>query len=136
MKSLLLRKMPNIKCIGGLSLKRISILLLVIPLLLITSCSNEKEVLHVVNGEILEISNVIKGMVVKGLDDNSILGDKCYINCENPQVYFIYVDYDTGEVTDIEFEDLKLGDHITVDVKSVENKHALAYRVQLLTQRR
>jgi hypothetical protein len=101
-----------------------------------TSCSNDVETLHVVNAEILEISNFVKGMVVKGLDNNSILGDKCYINCENPEVYFIYVDYDTGEVTDIEFEDLKVGDRISVDVKSVENKYALAYRVQLLTQRR
>lgn len=117
-------------------MKRIFIFFLVVPLLFMTSCSNDVETLHVVNAEILEISNFVKGMVVKGLDNNSILGDKCYINCENPEVYFIYVDYDTGEVTDIEFEDLKVGDRITVDVKSVENKYALAYRVQLLTQRR
>lgn len=128
--------MCNYQIYRGIKIEKNIYFFLVVPLLFMTSCSNDEEALHVVNAEILEISNFVKGMVVKGLDNNSILGDKCYINCENPEVYFIYVDYDTGEVTDIEFEDLKVGDRISVDVKSVENKYALAYRVQLLTQRR
>lgn len=128
--------MCNYQIYRGIKIEKNIYFFLVVPLLFMTSCSNDVETLHVVNAEILEISNFVKGMVVKGLDNNSILGDKCYINCENPEVYFIYVDYDTGEVTDIEFEDLKVGDRISVDVKSVENKYALAYRVQLLTQRR
>jgi hypothetical protein len=128
--------MSNYQIYRGIKIEKNIYFFLVVPLLFMTSCSNDVETLHVVNAEILEISNFVKGMVVKGLDNNSILGDKCYINCENPEVYFIYVDYDTGEVTDIEFEDLKVGDRISVDVKSVENKYALAYRVQLLTQRR
>lgn len=129
-------RMCNYQIYRGIKIEKNIYFFLVVPLLFMTSCSNDVETLHVVNAEILEISNFVKGMVVKGLDNNSILGDKCYINCENPEVYFIYVDYDTGEVTDIEFEDLKVGDRISVDVKSVENKYALAYRVQLLTQRR
>ncbi|WP_326909813.1 hypothetical protein [Sedimentibacter sp. MB31-C6] len=53
----------------------------------------------------------------------------------DPYTYFIYVDNTSGEVTDIEFEDLVVGDKITVDVKSVENSYAMTSRVQLLTQR-
>lgn len=49
---------------------------------------------------------------------------------------FIYVDFTSGEVIHIQFEDLVVGDRITVDVKSVENKYALTSPVQLLTQRR
>lgn len=112
-------------------------MLLVILLPLMAACDNNEDVTHVgVNAEILEISNVIKGMVVKGLDNNSILGDESYINCESPEVYFLYVDNTSGEVTEIQFEDLVVGDKIIVDVKSVENKYALTSRVQLLTQRR
>ena len=112
-------------------------MMLVILLLLITGCSKNQDIIHMgVNAEILEISNIVKGIVVKGLDNNSILGEECYINCEGEDVYFIYADNTSGEVTDIEFEDLVVGDEITVDVKSVENKYALTSRVQLLTQRR
>lgn len=111
--------------------------MVVIILLLITACNNNEDVTHVgINAEILEISNVLKGIVVKELDDNSILGEESYINCEGTDVYFLYVDNASGEVTDIQFEDLVVGDKITVDVKSVENKYALTSRVQLLTQRR
>lgn len=112
-------------------------MILVILLPLMTACGSNDDVTHVgVNAEILEISNVVKGIVVKGLDNNSILGDECYINCESPEVYFLYVENTSGEVTDIQFEDLVVGDKITIGVKSVENKYALTSRVQLLTQRR
>ncbi len=118
-------------------MKKVLLMLLVILFPLMTACSNNEDVNHIgVNAEILEISNVVKGMVVKALDNNSVLGDECYINCENPEVYFLYVDNTSEEVTEIQFEDLAVGDKITVDVKSVENKYALTSRVQLLTQRR
>lgn len=111
--------------------------MLIVLLLSMTACGNNKDVTYVgVNAEILEISKVVKGIVVKGLDDNSILGEKCYINCESPDVYFIYVDNISGKTTDLQFEDLVVGDKITVDVKSVENEYALTSRVQLLTQRK
>ncbi|MEN1762287.1 hypothetical protein [Anoxynatronum sibiricum] len=119
-------------------MKRALIIVFAILLLLpISACSHQEEVTYVgVNAEILEISNVVQGLVVKGLDDNSILGEVCYINCESPEVYFLYVDFDSSEVTEIQFQDLAVGDSITVDVKTVENKHALTSRVQLITQRR
>lgn len=120
-------------------MKKILLMILATILLLsITACdNNESNVTHMgVNAEILEISKFVNGIVVKGLDDKSILGEKCYINCEDKDVYFIYVDNISGKTTDLQFEDLVVGDKITVDVKSVENKYALTSRVQLLTQRK
>ena len=122
----------------GIQMKRALIIVFAILLLLpISACSHQEEVTYVgVNAEILEISNVVQGLVVKGLDNNSILGEECYINCESSEVYFLYVDFDSSEVTEIQYQDLEVGDTITVDVKTVENKHALTSRVQLITQRR
>ncbi len=62
-------------------------MILVILLPLVTACGSNNDVTHVgVNAEILEISNVVKGIVVKGLDNNSILGDECRIT-----TYFVYL---------------------------------------------
>lgn len=117
--------------------KTLLIMMLFVFLFSITACDSNKDASYVgVNAEILEISNFVKGMVVKELDDDGILGEECYINCESQDVYFIYVDNTTGEVTQIQFEDLLVGDEITVDIKTVEHKYALTSRVQLLTQRK
>ena len=116
-------------------MKRVLIILLVILIFSITACSKD-DVTHVgVNAEILEINITDKVLIVKGLGKNNMLGEKCYIDCKDQYTYFIYVDNTSGEVTDIEFEDLIVGDKITVDVKSVENSYAMTSRVQLLTQR-
>ena len=118
-------------------MKKVSSILLVGLLLLITACGEKEEVAYVgVNAEIIEISDVVNGMVVKPLDQTGILGDETYINCESSETYFIHVDFSTGEVTDLRFEDLAVGDQITIDIKSVENKYALTSRVQLLNQGR
>ena len=117
--------------------KILSIVTLIILLLIMSACNKSDDIVHMgVNAKILEISNELQGFVVKGLDNDSMLGEKCYINCEVPDMYFIYVDNETGEVTNLNYDDFKVGDEITVDIKSVENKYALASRVQLLTQRK
>lgn len=106
-------------------------------LLLVSGSGGKKAARHVgVNAEILEISKELKGMVVKGLDINSILGEKCYINCESEEAYFLYANNNTGELSDLDFSDFIAGDEITVDIDSVENEYAQTYRVQLLTQRK
>lgn len=118
-------------------MKKILIVIMSVMALSFTGCSNREESGYVgVPAQILEISKEVKGMVVKSLDENSILEGKCYINCEDPETDFIYVDNKTGESIDLSFDDLKVGDEITVDVKKVENKYALTSRVQLLTQRK
>lgn len=117
--------------------KIIYIIVLITIVFSISACKKTNDVTHMgVNAEILEISREVNGFVVKSLDDNSILGEKCYINCEVPDIYFIYANNETGETIDLKFDDFIVGDKITVDVNSVENKHALTSRVQLLTQRK
>lgn len=107
-----------------------------LALLIFTSaCEKKEDVAYIgVNAEILEISSQVKGMVVKGLDHNSILGEKCYVNCENADTYFIYVDNDTGKVENLDFGALSVGDVITVDINKVEDKYTATSRVQLLKQ--
>ncbi len=117
--------------------KMVYIIGLMVIIFAFSACGKTNDVFYMgVNAEILEISGEVHGFVVKGLDDNSILGEKCYINCEAPDTYFVYVDNDTGKTIDLNFDDFIVGDKITVDIQSVENKYALTSRVQLLTQRK
>lgn len=81
------------------------------------------------------INTELKGFVVKSLDDNSIQGEKCYISCEKSEANYIYSDNESGETQNLTYEDFVVGDHITVDIQSVENSYTLTSRVQLLTQR-
>lgn len=114
----------------------ISTIILLSLIIGLTACGASKKVAYAgVNAEILEINTELKGFVVKSLNDNSILGEKCYISCENPEVYYIYADNKSGETQDLTYEDFIVGDYITVDVQSVENSYTLTSRVQLLTQR-
>ena len=46
----------------------------------------------------------------------------------------LHVDFASGEITDLEFKDLAVGDEVTLDLESVENKYALTSRVQFLKQ--
>ena len=117
--------------------KTVYIMTMILTIFLMTACEQIQDITHVgVNAEILEISQEVKGFVVRSLDEDSFLGEKCYINCEAPGTYFIYVNNDTGRTLDLSFSDLMVGDEITVDIKTVENKYALTSRVQLLTQRK
>ena len=118
-------------------MKKTLIVMIFIIGLSLTACTNKEEITHVgVNAQIIEISKEVKGMVVKFLDDEENLTEKCYINCEDPETYFIYVDNKTNKTINLSFDELKVGDKITVDIKSIENKYALTSRVQLLTQRK
>ncbi len=116
--------------------KALVIIATLVCIIFTMSACGSKEVTHVgVNAEILEINTELKGFVVKSLDDDSILGEKCYVSCESEELYYLYVDYDTSEITDLSYSDFTVGDHITVDVISVENKYTVTSRIQLLTQR-
>lgn len=118
-------------------MKKILIVIISVIALSLTACTNKKEVIYVgVNEQIIELSKEVKGMVVEFSDNEDKLTEKCYINCEDLETYFIYVDNKNGKTTDLSFDELKVGDKITVDIKSIENKYALTSRVQLLTQRK
>lgn len=117
--------------------KLLNLTVWLILLFTLSACSNSENRSFVgVNAEIIEISNELQGFVVKGLDPDSIIGEQCYINCEGPDTYFIYVNNETTQIIDLKYDDFKVGDKITVDLKSIENKYALTSRVQLLTQRK
>ncbi len=104
----------------------------ILVLFSVVSCGEKQDVLHMgVNAEILEIFKQEKIILVKGLDKNSILGDKCYVNCEN--AYFIEVI--DGEAIDIRFNDFAIEDKITVDVTEVLETYTSSTsteRVQLI----
>lgn len=119
-------------------MKRILGLALVITMIFsLSACKQSDDIVHMgLNAEILEISRELRGFVVEGLDDASILGERCYINCEGEDIYFIYLDNEKSEPEDLAYNDFEVGDIITVDVKSVENKYALGLRIQLLSQRK
>ncbi len=118
-------------------MKRLMTIILLILILLFVSACGAKKVTHMgLNAEILEINTELKGFVVKSLDKDSILGEKCYISCESDDVYYIYADNETGETKDLSYNDFRVGDEITVDVNSVENGYSLTSRVQLITQKK
>ena len=121
--------------IGEVVMKKI--IGLVITLILLTalvSCNQKNGTSYVgLNAEIIAINSELRGFTVKG--DGTVLGEKCYINLEGDDIYYIYADNETGETQYLEYSDFIEGDIITVDTDTVENKCALATRIQLLTQR-
>lgn len=84
-----------------------------------------------VNAQILEIDEEEKILLVTRLDKNSMLGDKCYVDCKD--AYFIEVINE--EPVDITFSDLSIDDKITVDVYEVLESYPASTtteRVQLI----
>ncbi len=118
-------------------MKKIAYLALTLTLMITLVACNQNEVTGYVglNAEIVSINSELKGFTVKSLDHNSVLGDKCYINLEGDNVYYIYADNQTLETQDLEYSDFMVGDAITIDTAKVEHKCALARRIQLITQR-
>lgn len=112
-------------------MKKLVILMVIVSVFcFLTDCGKKDEPMHLgVNAEILEINKQVKGIVVKSLDTDSVLGDKCYVNCENQDTKFIEVI--NGEVLHIKFSDLSVGDRITVDVGKVEDKYTATKHLQL-----
>lgn len=118
-------------------MRKLAVLLFLAIAALGFSACGAKETARVgVNAEILEINTELKGFVVKSLDENSVLGHRCYINCESYDMYYVYADNETGELQDLSYDDFVVGDKITVDIKSVENTCCISSRVQLITQRK
>ena len=104
------------------------------------SCASSKKVSYgSVNAEIIELTYGIKGMVVKGLDTDSILGEATYVSCESAKL--LYADYATGELLDLEFEDFMVGDAVLIDIDAkyvelISDGVTVTSRVQLSTQRK
>ena len=88
-----------------------------------------------VNAKIIWINPELRGFVVKSLDNNSELGEKCYLGLESEDILFQYVDFKTGDIKNISYEDFSIGDEITLDIDSntVINNYTVPYRIQLLS---
>lgn len=106
-----------------------------------TSCAAKKqETLHMgLNAVIVDIDSENKMLTVKDAGNADIFGSSSLIDCSD--AYIIYCDYDTGDVKDIEFEDLKEDDEIIISIyesqlELIENNDtAKVDQVQLGTQR-
>jgi hypothetical protein len=119
--------------------KIILFITLVIILISITSCKADDKVDIIgLNAKIVQISQNIKGFVVQVLDDERI-GDYVYVNCNAEDIAFLYVDYETQELAEINYSDFIIGDEIkitaTIYKEDIKNKNIYASQIQLGTQR-
>lgn len=104
------------------------LVLIILSLAILVSCRKEQKIVYMeVNAEILEIYEDEKTFLARGLDENSVIGDKSYISTE--EAY--YIELVDGQAIDITFEDFSIGDKITVDIVDV----AESYPTQTSTDR-
>ena len=112
------------------------LLLVVFSLPVLVSCRKEQKIIHLgLNAEILEINKDDKAFLVRGLDENTILGDKSYISTSLNEVDAYYLEVVDGKVVDLKFDDFSVGDKITVDIEKVAESYptqARTDRVQLI----
>ena len=116
--------------------KIISIFTVITVVLCMSGCVKKVNTYVGVNAEILEINSNENAFIVKGLDDDSMLGEKCYVKCDKDGLYYIYVNNETEEILDLKFEDFIVGDEITLDIENADNSFTQPIRIQLLTQRK
>ena len=90
--------------------KAVYLLFLIIVSVFAVSCAhNDQEVLHMgLNASIVDMDTENKTLTVEDSGEKEVFGDNCVIDCTD--TYIIYCNYDTGEVNDIDFEDLQTGD--------------------------
>ena len=119
--------------------KIVLLILLVIILVNITSCKSDDKIDYVgLNARIVQISQNIKGFEIELLDSSKI-GDYMYVSCNAENINFIYVNYETEELSEINYSDFIVGDEIiinaTIDKDDIKNKNIYASQIQLSTQR-
>ena len=122
--------------------KAVYLLFLIIVSVFAVCCAhNDQEVLHMgLNASIVDMDTENKTLTVEDSGEKEVFGDNCVIDCTD--TYIIYCNYDTGEVNDIDFEDLQTGDKVILSIYesqlSLLEKGAetiKADQVQLGTQR-
>ena len=105
----------------------------------IISCAkrDKENMIHGVKAEILFINPELKGFVVKGLEEEGVLGEKCYIGLENDEITFLYCDFETEECQEISYEDFFVGATISmnIDADLVKDSYVVPESVQLITQK-
>ena len=104
---------------------------------------NDADILHLgLNAEIIEIDALNQVIYVTDSSKTEVFGGKCGIDCSVfiERENIIYVDYDTGEVSIIQFSDLAVGDAVIINayesqMNCVQNGLIEVEQIQLGTQR-
>ena len=114
----------------------LSALLLVLLALSLSACARREKAMHMgVDGEILQIDGEPARLILRGIGPGSILGTQCEVLCSSPDIYYLYCDNATGDLCELSFVDLAVGDRVSIDVEQVADGRTKTPRVQLLTQR-
>lgn len=119
--------------------KRILIILTLIFTLSLTACVKQKEaVLNGLNAEVIKIDSEKEILEVKGLDENSPLGESCLIDCKD--IPMIYCNFENGDVKSIDFDTFQLEDEIILNIyeselENISDDPIKVIQIQLATQR-
>ena len=130
-------------------MKKFTILIMLLAMVLTAGCGAKEEVLHLgLNAEVISIDAENDLLYVKDIDESAaVFGEKSAIDCSKAVEMdsVIYVKYDSnGDITEIELSQLIPGDHVTVNMydcekvnafNAKESEAALAEQIQLGTQR-
>ena len=113
-------------------------------LLLFVGCGQKNDdVLHLgLNATIIEIDASNHILYVADLGSSEVFGAKCAIDCKDliEDEEIIYVDYETHELSIIQFSDLVVGDAVIInayekDLNTPEDSPLKVEQIQLATQR-
>ena len=79
----------------------------------LVGCKEEPDVLHLgLNAEIVEIDEENQILYVADPGEETIFGERCGLDCAPGD--FLYVDYGSGELYHIQFEDFQVGDDVII----------------------
>ena len=127
-------------------MKKIIALVLAIACILTISACNQKEnedILHLgINAEIVEIDTDNHIVYIVDFGEEKVFGARCGIDCKQLIIdqEILYVDYDTEEVSLIQFADLAIGDKVTINayesqLASINDGVIEVEQIQLATQK-
>ena len=126
-------------------MKRIIALVLVIICFCgLAGCSQgNDEVLHLgLNAKIVEIDASNHILYVADLGSSEVFGGRCAIDCKEliEDEEIIYVDYETHELSIIQFSDLLVGDAVIINayeknLNTADDSPLIVEQIQLATQR-
>ena len=113
-------------------------------LLLLVGCGQKNDdVLHLgLNATIVEIDASDHILYVADLGSSEVFGGRCAIDCydliEDDEI--IYVDYETHELSIIQFSDLVVGDAVIINayeknLNTADDSPLIVEQIQLATQR-
>ena len=113
-------------------------------LLLFVGCGQKNDdVLHLgLNATIIEIDASNHILYVADLGSSEVFGGKCPIDCKDliKDEEIIYVDYETHELSIIQFSDLVVGDAVIINayeknLNAADDSPLKVEQIQLATQR-